>query len=378
MLLLVAQHAAALYALEQAASAVSAAPLRAAVAELLRFLTRRWIVLFGSTSARANPIGLARFVGEVRAEVHAIQPDVAAPLTRYAVQARKLGAEQAAREVLLLDEDFDDDDEPHAPRQERRPAEDRTVVIEPDRARADENPPPADGTADENRRRADEDLSDEVWEVLVALDDKVTKHLLDVDKALDGLDDNATYGDALTAAAHANRAATTAEQTTSWVVNRSANDGVQDVADELGLERIWVAERDACVHCQGLAGATSVDGVFDASLTFAEKPLAVWPGPDLTSPPRHPNCRCRTQPWIDAEMPAGVPDQRDALKREAERSILTGWRLPSESERVRLGAAERLLAAGTKLPASVQARARTAVRRGEFATFPRIKTGRTR
>lgn len=329
----IAEHAAALYALEQAAQAASAGPLRAAVRALLGFMTRRWVGVFGSTSRKANPVGLVRFVGDVRGEIRAIRPHVAIPLTSFVVRARQFGAEQAARHAFV-DVDL------------------ASVA--------------ADG------------LSDDVQSALDELDDKIARHLDAAEQAFEDLSDDATYTDAVTAYGHANRAANTAEQAASWVTNRSANDGVTAVADELDAERIWVAERDACVHCLGLAGEVSVNGVFDATQTYATKPLAVWPGPDLTAPPRHPRCRCGTQLWLGSETPDGVPDMRAVLKREADRSILTGWRLPSESERVRLGAAERLLAAGTKLPASVQARAREAVRRGEFATFPRIKAGSRR
>lgn len=327
-----AEHAAALYALEQAAQAASAGPLRAAVTELMRFLTRQWIRVFGSTSARANPVGLVRFVGDVRGELRTIRPSVAVPLARYAVQARRLGAQQAVDEI----------------------------------------PVDVDLTAADS-----EDLSPAVQQVLDDLDDDIAEHLVRADRELGRLADDAAFSDAVTAASSAAQAATAAERAAAWVTNRSANDGVTAVADELGVERIWVPERDACVHCLGLAGETSVNGVFDATKTFGTKPLPVWPGPDLDGPPRHPNCRCRTQPWLGSVTPDGVPDQRGALKREAERSILTGWRLPSESERVRLGAAEQLLTSGTNLPASVKARARTAVKRGAFETFPRIKTGTT-
>jgi hypothetical protein len=327
-----AEHAAALYALEQAAQAASAGPLRAAVTALMRLLTRQWVTAFGSTSTRANPVGLVRFVGEVRGELRAIRPDVAAPLARYAVQSRRLGARQAVDEILL------DDD---------------LAALESDA------------------------LSVDVQQVLDGLDDGLAERLSGADRALGDLPDDAAFGDAVAAASPATQAAGSAEAAAVWVTNRAANDGVAAVADELGVERLWVAERDACAVCLALSGEVSVNGRWDPDATFGPKPLAVWPGPDLTNPPRHPRCRCRSQPWLGSETPAGVPDLREALKREAKRSILTGWRLPSESERVRLGAAERLLLSGTTLPSTVQARARAAVKRGSFETFPRIKTRAT-
>jgi hypothetical protein len=330
----IAAHAAALYALEEAAAAVSAGPLRAAVTRLMRFLGRQWITVFGSTATQANPVGLVRFVGDVRSELRTIRPNVAVPLARYAVQAQRLGARQAVDE-LPVDVDVD------------------LAALE------------------------DEVLSTEVQRVLDDLDDDLAEHLSTADQALSDLAGDAAFSDAVTAASPAAQAATSAELAASWVTNRGANDGVALVADELGVERIWLAERDACATCLALSGEVSVDGRWDPDATFGPSPLAVWPGPDLTDPPRHPRCRCRSQPWLGSEMPDGVPDLREVLKREAERSILTGWRLPSESERLRLGAAERLLVSGTNLPSTVQARARQAVKRGSFDTFPRIKTRAT-
>lgn len=329
----IAEHAAALYALEQAAQAASAGPLRAAVRTLLGFMTRQWVSVFGSTSRKANPVGLVRFVGDVRGELRAIRPNAATVLARYAVQARQLGVEQAVREVAL--------------------SVDLAGVLS-------------------------DDLPDDVQDALDAIDEDIAGHLDAADRAFVDLPDDASFTEAMGAYSHANRAATTAERAAAWVTNRSANDGASAVADELGVERIWIAERDGCVHCLGLSGETSVDGVFDHTETFGTKPLAVWPGPDLMSPPRHPNCRCRTQPWLGTRDSANGMDLREALRREAARSILTGWRLPSESERVRLGAAEDLLLSGTTLPSTVQARARAAVQRGSFDTFPRIKAGSRR
>lgn len=241
---LVAEHAAQLYALEQAAQLAAAGPLRTALARVLRFLTRRWISSFGSTTTHANPVTLINYVAEVRHELRAIVPHVAEPLEQHAIRARQLGVQQAVDEVLV---DID------------------LTAVE------------AEGLPDDVQRALDE------------VDGQVARKLADADRAFDQLTGD-SFDDMLVAFAHAQQAATTADRAASWVTNRAANSGVEAVADELGVERIWLAERDACVVCLALSGTTSVDGKFDAAATFGEKPLAVWPGPDLTSPPRHPNC----------------------------------------------------------------------------------------
>jgi hypothetical protein len=172
--------------------------------------------------------------------------------------------------------------------------------------------------------------------------------------------------------AHAQRGVTSVESAAAWTTNAAVNQGTQAVADELGVEMIWVAERDACATCLALSGQVSQDGVFDASLTFAEEAPPVWPpGSDLERPPRHFRCRCRLQPWFGSAPDYTGPDLPAVLRREAERSILTGWRRPSESEGTRISAAARLLARGSHLPKSVQARSRRAIARGHFTPFPR-------
>jgi hypothetical protein len=107
-------------------------------------------------------------------------------------------------------------------------------------------------------------------------------------------------------------------------------------------------------------------------LTFGKQALVPWPDPEhLDGPELHPHCRCRTTPWLGSAPGYTGPDLPAVLKREAQRSILTGWRMATESERGRLDAAARLLRRGTDLPKSVQARARAAVKRGRFQQFPR-------
>jgi hypothetical protein len=77
------------------------------------------------------------------------------------------------------------------------------------------------------------------------------------------------------------------------------------------------------------------------------------------------NCRCQVSVWLGSAP--GQPDFPERLKHEAARSVLKGWSLPSESNRVRLRAAESLLAGGGRgLPRSVQEEAALAIARGRF------------
>lgn len=137
---------------------------------------------------------------------------------------------------------------------------------------------------------------------------------------------------------------------------------------EQGLRVVWVAERNACLTCLRLSG-TVIDpnsGTgFDEDATFGApgSAPAVWPpGRPLMAPPRHPNCRCRLR--IIAASNTLVPQ---ALRREAERSVARGWS-DHASRRSRLNAAERLLDRGSRLPKTVQERARRDVARGTFST----------
>jgi len=124
------------------------------------------------------------------------------------------------------------------------------------------------------------------------------------------------------------------------------------------------------VVCLALAGeiADPNEGVgFDEFATYGPyEPPSIWPyGMPLMRPPRHPHCRCQVCIWLGSAP--GQPDLPERLRHEAARSVLKGWSLPSESNRVRLRAAEKLLAAGGRgLPRSVQEEAAKAVARGTF------------
>jgi hypothetical protein len=153
-----------------------------------------------------------------------------------------------------------------------------------------------------------------------------------------------------------NRANTSTQNLSRSEVNRTAAIAAELAAHQLGAEGvIWASERDACVHCIGLAGEVARFGEpFPAVSPYAEKQLA-WRGYN-GRPPRHPSCRCRCIPWD------GTDETTHALKREAERSVARGWSLPTESNAARLRALNRLLQSPTlRLPPSVIRRARQAL-----------------
>lgn len=145
-------------------------------------------------------------------------------------------------------------------------------------------------------------------------------------------------------------------------VNRGGNAGVLRVASVARLPVVWVAETDACVHCLAYSGQVAEPGQkFPGGLTYGRKSYH----PDaLPTPPLHPNCRCTLEPLNDISYAEG-------LRREADRSVLRGFSLESESMSVRVDAAQRLLERGVDAPKSVKAFAERAVREGKFPTRDR-------
>lgn len=173
-----------------------------------------------------------------------------------------------------------------------------------------------------------------------------------------------TLGDFTRALGTAHGAVSTLERTARWAVNRASAMGAAHVASELQAGLLWVAERDACVHCLAYSGRVAKSGEkFPGGLTFADKPLSKEP---LRFPPLHPNCRCRVTPWSGSKSGVGDVEMPEALAREARRSILRGDARDSEPDRVRVEAARRLLARGSGLPRSVETKARRAVKAGSF------------
>ncbi len=174
-----------------------------------------------------------------------------------------------------------------------------------------------------------------------------------------------TEADATTIVAPALAATNRAAATTRWAANRAVNTGTGLVAQHLDADVLWVAEAGACLTCLALSGQVRpADGVFDGNLTFADRPMPLFPLNDpqpLDHPPRHPGCRCHTRIWL------GSGNLPQALQREAQRTVARGTS-DYASEPARLSAADRLLQHPTLLPATVRQRARRAVRTGAFPT----------
>lgn len=143
------------------------------------------------------------------------------------------------------------------------------------------------------------------------------------------------------------------------LVNHAGNAGSTAVADAAGLPTVWVAEVNACVECLAYSGRVAAPGkTFPGGLTYGPKSYNPEP---VAFPPRHPRCRCTVEP-LRAKSYA------EALRREADRSVLRGFSLESESMKTRLDAAERLVARGVDAPKSVIAYARRSIKAGEFPT----------
>lgn len=143
------------------------------------------------------------------------------------------------------------------------------------------------------------------------------------------------------------------------LVNHAGNAGTTAIADAADLPTVWIAETNACVECLAYSGRIAKPGKsFPGGLTYGAKSYNTSAIP---SPPRHPRCRCTVEPLRSREY-------ADALRREADRSVLRGFSLESESMKVRVDAAARLVDRNVDAPKSVVAFARRAVKAGEFPT----------
>lgn len=142
-------------------------------------------------------------------------------------------------------------------------------------------------------------------------------------------------------------------------INQAGNEGATAIADAAGLATVWVAETDACVHCLAYSGVVAASGeAFPGGLTYGAK---VYHPTAIVTPPRHPHCRCTVEPLVSESYAM-------ALRREADRSVLRGFSLSSESMGVRIDAADRLIKSGVNAPESVIAYARRSVKAGRFPT----------
>lgn len=187
-----------------------------------------------------------------------------------------------------------------------------------------------------------------------------------------------TYPEVLAWLNNAQQALTGLERDTRWATNAAFNQGVRELADLSGQSRMWIAERDACLHCLAYSGEIApARQPYPAGLTYYidpagnPKPLKPYPVGHVWGPPLHPNCRCfqRPTPYLEGypvmpwEIRLYTPAQ--ALKREAARVVLRGA-AGVDSLPARLRATSALLNRGSTLPKSVRERAARAVRRGRY------------
>jgi hypothetical protein len=308
-------HATAALELERAASQAVAAPVHGASSALMRWAAQQWVRRYGDLGARIEPDQWAKLRHDTQRRLALTEPRVARDaVLEHSRRGLQLGTGQGAVELRV------------AP----VPVRDLSGAIEGYGLLA---------------------------EAAVGARYQDSKTLLRTMPVQ-------SHAQLVTALAPTKTAGSDVDRITRTAVNAAVNQGLADVADEHDASLLWFAERDACVVCLALAGSVvAVDDDFDDLATFGERVLSWWQAEDDDGPlrpPRHPNCRCRCEPW---RGDSGLPE---ALAREAQRSILRGWRTGSEPERVRIRAAAALLERGSSLPRSVQDRARNAIRAGAF------------
>lgn len=349
-------------AAEDAAVAEIVEPVESVFAALWRWILRSWTRLFGQPKTQAEGTRLRDLLDDLTARIVGIGLDPADALLKHAQRARLLGADQGAREIgipSLAD--------PGEVLPETREAIDRGVRWAQMKLKSG---------AEELRKLESADL-DQVLE----------------------------------RASVARQAKAILERTARTTFNTELNEGLVAAAKAAGAQLVWIAERNACLACTALAGHVVVPGKpFPDGTRFGGRRGEFAP---VTAPPLHHNCRCRVSPWrghdteaaaaathdwqdaikealakgdqvaadaarraAAAALASAAEDMPRALRREAERAVLRGDS-DFDSERARLSAADRLLMRvgsqknspspyGWKVPASVKAKARAAVKRGSF------------
>lgn len=332
-LILLAQsdHAAALVDLEDQVAALIVGGTDGRLDELQRKMTAEWVKAFGDTGLPGDPEKRRAIAAVLRVQLERVLNELAGGLMSRAAagaaDAVELGAGQAAEWATAASGRHVRSLEPPAPSEDAQDAIDGL-----------------DGHVDDGR-------------------DRMHGALQAANLAMLG------FVGLLAAIGAVRRARSNVDSTVRWIVGQAANDGAEAVTRKLGADKLWVSERDACVHCAAYSGhVVPGDKDFPGGLTFDVK--SPWPDA-VRTPPRHPRCRCQVVPWLGAwEGDTSGVDMTEALQREAERSILRGWATDSESNAARIRAAKKLLERGTELPKSVRAEARRRLRAGEFRTSP--------
>lgn len=154
-------------------------------------------------------------------------------------------------------------------------------------------------------------------------------------------------------------AATRVRATVETQINAASNTAILGVGEAVGSPMVWIAERDACVYCLALNGEVVEEAGSNFPPADRYDDRAATARRTVNQPALHPRCRCVLGILND-------PSYADALRREADRSILRGFSLASESNAVRIRAAKRLLDADPVAPKSVKEYARKAVKAGHF------------
>lgn len=295
-----------------------AEPARLAIIEATRRATAAWVRAFGSVEADPTDTGaLAAIRSAFVRELRSLPLDLERPLLDAAVAATWLGVDHAGVVLTAHAEDV-----PTVP-----------AAVHPD-----------------------------VMDAARSAREMVSTRL---DKTVGLVRAAGTFSELVNAMADAHHALAVIRRQAAACTFGAAAHGVTIVTEAAGVGRVWVAERDACLHCLGHAGHVVAAGEdFPAGLTYSVKPSGLDP---VAAPPLHPNCRCTCSPWRPEWTGPGGSFPA-ALAREAQRSVLKGWSLESESNTARLAAAAALLRSPLIAPASVKAEARRAVRRGAFAS----------
>lgn len=343
----IAQRALDVLAAEKAAVAL-VAPLRTQLRAVVRAVTAAWVTATGGVHSPTTPHAVDTVLPVLQKRLEDVDPgDLAEQIIAATQDAANLGVAHAVDAVR-----------DQMRRTSTAPAPVHVWGGHPIHVTAE---------LDSLQQRADKPVLDatirrELSRLDIGIRDRITVAVRDAYR----LGATATWSDIQGVALRAQHAATGAEAAAAWLVNYAANQGARHVARALGVECVWISERNACLTCLALSGHVSIHGEFDATATFARRPPPVWPPGLLHQPPRHPRCRCRIETWLGSAPGYSGPDLPAALRREARRSVLSGWRLDSESETARVAAAKTLLAAGVDAPESVKARARRAVVAGSF------------
>jgi hypothetical protein len=298
--------------IENKAAAALSEPVTSQLQAITQELARRYVLEFGSIYAREpDPAKLSALKSWLTGELAKVDTShVNKALKKATTQAWKHGYESAHADLGL---------------------------------KVDKIPSPA--------------VSEETYAAIKATRGEVEQRLKGAQKLVAGAQ---RWGDLTYVMAKANQAATTARSHATYVTNATSNDAVMHVAlSQKNVLLCWFNERDSCIHCAAYAGLTVKPGkLFPGGLTYGDRAIRTEP---FASPPLHHWCRCHL--GIIRKDDLAVPA---ALKREAQRSIAKGFALPSESDKVRLKAVQKLLESDPKLPATVLNKARREIKSGIF------------